>query len=40
MLGGSSEDIRLRGRLEITGAKKMSVKDRVFICPVEVEILT
>jgi beta-glucosidase len=40
MLGSSSEDIRLHGRFEITGAKKISVKERVFICPVEVEILT
>jgi beta-glucosidase len=38
MLGGSSEDIRLRGKIEITGDKKVFVKDRVFVCPVEVEI--
>ena len=37
MLGGSSEDIRLRGRIEITGEKNVFVKERVFVCPVEVE---
>jgi len=36
MVGSSSEDIRLHGSFEITGAKKMFVKDRVFVCPVEV----
>lgn len=36
MLGSSSEDIRLRGEFEITGAKKAFVKDRVFVCPVTV----
>jgi beta-glucosidase len=36
LLGSSSEDIRLQGEFEITGAKKMKVKDRVFVCPVEV----
>lgn len=36
MVGSSSEDIRLRGAFEITGPKKMPVKDRVFVCPVEV----
>jgi beta-glucosidase len=37
MLGSSSEDIRLSGGFEITGPKKMPVKDRVFVCRVEVQ---
>jgi beta-glucosidase len=37
MLGSSSEDIRLCGEFEISGEKKMVVKDRVFICPVTME---
>jgi beta-glucosidase len=37
MLGGSSGDIRLRGEFEIVGEKKTAVKDRVFVCPVEVK---
>jgi beta-glucosidase len=37
MLGGSSDDIRLRGEFEIIGEKKMMVKDRVFVCPVSVK---
>ncbi len=37
MLGSSSEDIRLRGEFEITGAQKMPVKERVFVCPVEIQ---
>ena len=37
MLGSSSEDIRLRGLFEITGAKKTAVKERVFICPVSIK---
>jgi len=36
MLASSSEDIRLRGGFEISGPKKMPVKERVFVCPVEV----
>jgi len=36
MVGSSSEDIRLCGAFEITGGKKMVVKERVFVCPVEV----
>jgi beta-glucosidase len=40
MLGSSSEDIRLRGEFEIIGAKIMPVKERVFDCPVEVEVLS
>ena len=37
MIGSSSEDIRLCGDFEIVGEKRMSVKDRVFVCPVHVE---
>jgi beta-glucosidase len=37
MLGSSSEDIRLRGLFTITGARKMQVKERVFVCPVEIQ---
>jgi beta-glucosidase len=37
MLASSSEDIRLRGAFEIGGPKKIPVKDRVFVCPVEVQ---
>jgi beta-glucosidase len=36
MVGSSSEDIRLQDGFEIIGQKKMPVKDRVFVCPVEV----
>jgi beta-glucosidase len=36
MLGSSSQDIRLRGLLEITGSAKMVVKARVFVCPAEI----
>ncbi|HSL42472.1 MAG TPA: glycoside hydrolase family 3 N-terminal domain-containing protein [Anaerolineales bacterium] len=34
MLGSSSEDIRLRGEIEIIGEKKIPVQERVFVCPV------
>jgi beta-glucosidase len=37
MLGSSSEDIRLRGEFEISGAKNMAVKERVLVCPVAIE---
>jgi beta-glucosidase len=37
MLGSSSEDIRLRGEIEIAGAAKTFVKQRVFTCPVTIE---
>jgi len=37
MIGSSSDDIRLTGEFEIVGAKKMPVKDRVFVCPVQVQ---
>jgi len=36
MLGSSSDDIRLNGEFEITGKGTMPVKERVFVCPVEV----
>jgi beta-glucosidase len=37
MVGSSSEDIRLRGDLEIIGEKKIQVNQRVFICPVDIQ---
>ncbi|MEJ2512623.1 MAG: glycoside hydrolase family 3 N-terminal domain-containing protein [Anaerolineales bacterium] len=37
MVGSSSDDIRLRGEIEIVGEPKMAVKDRIFVCPVSVE---
>jgi beta-glucosidase len=37
MGGGSSEDIRLQGEFTVTGAAKAAVRDRVFVCPVEVQ---
>jgi len=37
MLGSSSQDIRLSGHLEIVGNPKMTVDERVFVCPVIVE---
>ncbi|MCX6032211.1 MAG: glycoside hydrolase family 3 C-terminal domain-containing protein [Chloroflexi bacterium] len=36
MVGSSSDDIRLRGEFEITGAGKIPVEERVFVCPVTV----
>ncbi|MGZ6315973.1 MAG: glycoside hydrolase family 3 N-terminal domain-containing protein [Anaerolineales bacterium] len=36
MVGSSSEDIRLCGEFQISGEKKMAVKERVFVCPVSV----
>jgi beta-glucosidase len=36
MLGSSSADIRCEGLFEILGAKKSPVKDRLFVCPVEI----
>jgi len=36
MIGSSSNDIRLTGEFEITGASKISIQDRVFFCPVDV----
>ena len=38
MVGGSSEDIRLRGEFEIIGPRKILVKERVFVTPVQVEL--
>ena len=37
MIGSSSADIRLRGEFEITGAGKMPVNERVFVCPAQVQ---
>jgi beta-glucosidase len=37
MIGSSSSDIRLTGRFEIAGAGNFPVKERVFVCPVEVK---
>jgi beta-glucosidase len=37
MLGSSSDDIRLTGEFEITGASKMPIQERVFFCPVDIE---
>jgi beta-glucosidase len=36
MAGSSSADIRLTGRFEIVGKRKMPVKERVFVCPVDI----
>ncbi len=36
MLGSSSNDIRCEDSFEITGAQKIQVKDRLFVCPVEI----
>ena len=36
MVGSSSADIRLTGEFEIIGEGKLPVKERVFVCPVEV----
>lgn len=37
MVGSSSEDIRLCDDFEITGGRKIFIKDRVFVCPISVE---
>jgi beta-glucosidase len=37
MLGSSSDDIRLRSTFEIVGGSKIEVKQRVFVCPVEIQ---
>ncbi len=37
MVGSSSEDIRLSGEFEITGERKMVIKEPVFVCPVSVK---
>ena len=36
MLGSSSDDIRLRGEFEIAGPGPVPVKERTFVCPVQV----
>ena len=36
LIGSSSADIRLLGEFEIIGPGRMPVKERVFVCPVEV----
>lgn len=36
MVGSSSDDIRLTGEFEITGAGKVPLQERVFVCPVQV----
>lgn len=36
MVGGSSDDVCLRGEIEIVGDTKIFVKKRVFVCPVSV----
>ncbi len=36
MVGSSSNDIRLTGEFEIIGEGKLPVKERVFVCPVEI----
>jgi beta-glucosidase len=36
MLGSSSADIRCEGLFEIVGEQKTPVKDRLFVCPVEI----
>ena len=36
MAGSSSEDIRQMGAFEIVGEGKMPIRERVFVCPVEV----
>jgi beta-glucosidase len=37
LLGSSSEDILLTGEFEISGAAKMPVQERVFVCPVDIK---
>jgi beta-glucosidase len=37
MLGSSSKDIRCEGNFEITGEQKARIKDRLFICPVDIK---
>lgn len=37
MVGSSSDDIRLTGEFEIVGKGSIHVKDRVFVCPVDVQ---
>jgi beta-glucosidase len=37
MVGSSSADIRCEGAFEIVGDQKTPVKDRLFVCPVEIQ---
>jgi beta-glucosidase len=37
MVGSSSDDIRLTGEFEIVGEESIPVRERVFVCPVEVQ---
>jgi beta-glucosidase len=36
MIGSSSEDIRLKGKVEIIGQTKTVINDRIYTCPVDV----
>jgi beta-glucosidase len=36
MVGSSSDDIRLQGEVYIDGKEKKIIKDRIFVCPVDV----
>jgi beta-glucosidase len=36
MIGSSSNDIRLQGEFEVRGKNTTKIKDRVFVCPVEI----
>jgi beta-glucosidase len=36
MIGSSSDSIQLQGEFEVTGEKKLGLKDRIFNCPVTV----
>jgi len=37
MVGSSADDIRLQGEFEVSGKQPVEVKERVFVCPVEVQ---
>jgi beta-glucosidase len=37
MVGGSSDEIRLTGEFEIVGEAGIPVRERVFVCPVDVQ---
>lgn len=37
MIGSSSTDIRLEGDFSVTGTEKSAIKERIFVCPVEVK---
>jgi beta-glucosidase len=36
MIGSSSKDIRLEGEFAVSGKNKSFIRDRVFVCPVEI----